>query len=90
MQRSGCRHSRGNQEVAVRREIFDLNQELDKAFEMKNELAAVIQQIDALRLELAYFERFQQETKGPDSNVQGSDLSAESISAEVDECLAGL
>lgn len=59
-----------SQEDSVHKEILRLNQELDKAFEKKNELAAVIQQIDALRLELAHFERFHQETKGRDSNVR--------------------
>lgn len=58
-----------NQETSVRKKILHLNQELDKAFEMKNELAAIIQQIDAFRLELAHYERFHQETKGRDSNV---------------------
>ncbi|MFH7321012.1 AAA domain-containing protein [Desulfurivibrio sp. D14AmB] len=60
----------GQDEDAVREEIIRLNQELDKKFETKNELAAVIQQIDALRLELAHFEGFQQETKGRDSNTR--------------------
>lgn len=59
-----------NQEASVRREILHLNRELDKAFETKNELAAIVQQIDALRLELAHFERFHQETKGRGSNVR--------------------
>ena len=61
---------KANQESSVRKEILHLNQELDKAFETKNKLAAIIQQIDALRLELAHFERFHQETKGRDSNVR--------------------
>ena len=61
---------KANQESSVRKEILHLNQELDKAFEMKNKLATIIQQIDALRLELAHFERFHQETKGRDSNVR--------------------
>jgi hypothetical protein len=59
-----------SQEASVRKEILHLNQELDKAFETKNELAAVIQQIDAFRLESAHFEGFQQETKGRDSNAR--------------------
>ncbi len=57
-----------SKEASVRGEILRLNQKLDKAFETKNELAAVIQQIDALRLEFAHFERFQQETEGRNSN----------------------
>lgn len=59
-----------NQEAFVHGEILRLNQELDKAFETKNELAAVIQQIDAFRLELAHFEGFQQEIKSLISNVR--------------------
>lgn len=58
------------QEDSVRKEILHLNQELNKKFEAKNELAAVIQQIDALRLELTHFEVFQQEVKGRDSNAR--------------------
>lgn len=57
------------QEDSVREEIHRLNQELDKKFTTKNELAAVIQQIDVLWIELTYFEGFQQETKGRDSNA---------------------
>ena len=59
-----------NQESSVRKEITQLNHELDNAFEYKNELAAIIQQIDALQLELAHFEIFHQETKKRDSNVR--------------------
>lgn len=58
------------QEASVRKKILHLNQELDKAFEMKNELAAIIQQIDALNLEFSHFERFHQETKDRDSNAR--------------------
>jgi hypothetical protein len=58
-----------NQEPSVRKEILHLNKELEKAFNMKNELAAIIQQIDALRLELAHFEKFHQEMMSRDSNV---------------------
>jgi hypothetical protein len=60
-----------SQEASVRKEIIRLNQELDKAFETKNELADVIQQIDALQLEFTHFEEFHKETKGHDSNVKG-------------------
>jgi hypothetical protein len=59
-----------SQESSVRKEIIRLNQELEKAFETKNELADVIQQIDALRLEFTHFEEFLKETKGRDSNVK--------------------
>lgn len=59
-----------SQEAFVRGEILRLDKELDKAFETKNEFATVIQQIDALRLELAHFERFQQETEGRNSNAR--------------------
>lgn len=58
-----------SQEAFVRGAILRLNQELDKSFETKTELAVVFQQIDALRLELAHFEKFQQETDGYNSNV---------------------
>jgi len=61
---------KGNQESSVRKKILNLNQELEKAFETKNKLAAIIQQIDALRAELAHFERFLQEKKGHDSNAR--------------------
>lgn len=60
-----------SEEASVREGILRLNQEIDKAFETKNELAAVIQQIDAFRLELAHFERFQRETESRSSNVRG-------------------
>lgn len=39
----------------VREKIIHLNQELDQAFLTKNNLASVIQQIDAFRLESAHF-----------------------------------
>jgi len=55
-----------NQEASVRKEIHLLNKELDNAFVKKNELAAIIQQIDALRLEMAHFVKFYEETKGRD------------------------
>lgn len=57
--------------VSMRQEITKLNQELDEAFESKNELAEVIQRMDALRLELAHFEKFRQETKGRNSSNLG-------------------
>ena len=57
-------------ETSARKEILRLNQELDKAFKMKNELASVIQEIDALRLEMAHFEGFQKERVGSDSNAK--------------------
>ncbi len=57
------------QEASVRKEILLLNKELDNAFVKKNELAAIIQQIDALRLEMAHFDRFCEETKGRHLNV---------------------
>ncbi len=61
-----------SKEDFVRKEIFRLNQQLDKAFEISNELSTVIQQIDALRLEFAHFENYEKETKGRNSNM--SDL----------------
>jgi hypothetical protein len=59
-----------NQEAFVHEEILRLNRELDKAFVTKNELAAVNQQLDALRLEFAHFEEFQQEKESRNSNVR--------------------
>jgi hypothetical protein len=59
-----------NQEASLRKEILRLNNELDKAFVKKNELAAIIQQIDALRLEMAHFEKFYQETTGSNLTVK--------------------
>ncbi|MFH1981292.1 MAG: AAA domain-containing protein, partial [Pseudomonadota bacterium] len=70
-----------DQEASLHREIPHLNQELDKAFETKNKLAATIQQIDALRLELKHFERFHQETKGDDANVRDKTHRLTKISA---------
>ncbi|NTV98891.1 MAG: AAA family ATPase [Chlorobiaceae bacterium] len=58
-----------DQEDSVRQEILHLNKALDDAFEMKNELAAIIQQIDALRLEMEHFEKFCRERTGEDLNV---------------------
>jgi len=42
-------------------EILFVNQEVDGAFATKDELAALIQQIDSLQLELSHFEMFLQE-----------------------------
>lgn len=58
-----------DQEASVRKEIILLNKELDNAFEKKNELAAIIQQIDALRLEMAHFEKYYTETQSRDLTV---------------------
>ena len=58
-----------DQEASVRKEILLLNRVLDNAFVKQNELAAIIQQIDALRLEMAHFDLFYEETKGSDLNV---------------------
>lgn len=59
-----------SQKDSVRKEIVRLNQELDKAFETKNELADVIQQIGALRLEFTHFEEFHKEMNGNDSYLE--------------------
>ena len=59
-----------NKEASMREEVLHLNQGLDKAFKTKNELAAIIQQIDALRLELDHFEKFRQETMSPDWSLR--------------------
>jgi len=58
------------QEDKFRGQIARLNNELDKAFETKNELADISQQVDALRIEMAHFELFQQdlETHIPEAN----------------------
>ena len=58
-----------DQEASVRKEILLLNKELDNTFVKKNELAAIIQQIDAFRLEMAHFDMFYDETKGRDLSV---------------------
>ena len=58
-----------NQDASVQKEILRLNKELDNAFVKKNELAAIIQQLDALRLEMAHFDMFYEETKGRDMTV---------------------
>jgi DNA polymerase III delta prime subunit len=58
-----------NQDASVQKEIFRLNKELDNAFVKKNELAAIIQQLDALRLEMAHFDMFYEETKGRDMTL---------------------
>ncbi|ACD89333.1 DNA helicase [Chlorobium limicola DSM 245] len=63
-------------EASVLQEISLLNKELDKAFEKKNELAAIIQQIDALRLEMDHFETFCEETKGDDLTVMDRSIQA--------------
>ncbi|HFE38485.1 MAG TPA: DUF2726 domain-containing protein [Gammaproteobacteria bacterium] len=60
-----------SQKDSVRKEIVRLNQELDKAFETKNELADVIQQIGTLRLEFTHFEEFHKERNGNDSYLEG-------------------
>lgn len=58
-----------DQKASVRKEIILLNKELDNAFEKKNELAAIIQQIDALRLEMAHFEKYYTQTQSRDLAV---------------------
>ncbi len=58
-----------DQEASVRKEILLLNKVLDNAFVKKNELAAITQQIDALRLEMAHFDLFHEETRGRDLTV---------------------
>ena len=57
------------EEYAVLKEILSLNNELDDAFVKKNELAALIQEIDALRLEMDHFAQYEEETRGRDLNV---------------------
>ncbi len=53
-----------DEEVAACEEILRLNSELDKAFAEQNDLAAVIEQHDALQLEMVHFEQFYEETRG--------------------------
>jgi hypothetical protein len=59
------------EEDAVLKEIQFLNNELDGAFVKKNELAALIQEIDALRLEMDHFARYEEEVRGRDLNMEG-------------------
>jgi hypothetical protein len=49
------------EEEAVLQEIRFLNNELDDAFVKKNELATLIQEIDALRLEMDHFVRYEED-----------------------------
>ena len=58
-----------SEESSLQEELGQLNQEIDKAFEANNELADVIQQSDALRLELAHFKRLQNEAGRLKENV---------------------
>ncbi|NTW82079.1 MAG: AAA family ATPase [Chlorobiaceae bacterium] len=58
-----------DEEASMFKEILLLNKELDDAFVNKNELAEIIQQIDALRLEMVHFEVFCRERTGGDLNV---------------------
>ncbi len=55
---------REDQEASVRKEILLVSSSLDNAFAEKNELVVLIQQIDALRLEMDHFETFCKEAKG--------------------------
>jgi superfamily I DNA and/or RNA helicase len=71
------------EQASVRGEIARLNQELDKAFKTKNDLAALIQQVDAFRLELNHYERFLQETKDHDSKVWDRSLEPKAPSREL-------
>lgn len=57
------------EEAAVLKEILSLNNELDDAFVKKNELAALIQELDALRLEMDHFAQYEEETRGRDLNM---------------------
>ncbi|NTV26539.1 MAG: AAA family ATPase [Chlorobiaceae bacterium] len=56
---------------AVLKEIRLLNNELDDAFVKKNKLAAVIQEIDALRLEMVHFVRYEEEVRGRGQDMDG-------------------
>lgn len=60
---------RPDRETSVQKEILLLNNQLDEAFVRQNELAAVIQQLDALRLEMVHFEQFYEETRSRDLKV---------------------
>jgi len=52
------------EEKRVRKEVLFLNSELDDAFVKKNELAALVQEINAFQLEIAYFTKFEEEVRG--------------------------
>lgn len=54
------------EEISVHKEILQLNQELDEAYIKKNELAELIQQIDALLLEKVHYDSFYEETQSND------------------------
>jgi len=74
---------RADQEASVIQEISLLNTALDSAFAEKNELAAIIQQIGTLKLEMAHFEKFFEEIKGGDlqmiDQAVQSELSAQKL-----------
>lgn len=58
------------EEEAVLKEIRFLNNELDEAFVNKNELASLIQDLDALQLEMAHFEQYETDARGRGLNVK--------------------
>ncbi|ABL64361.1 AAA domain-containing protein [Chlorobium phaeobacteroides] len=66
-----------DQEASVLQEISLLNTSLDNAFAEKNGLAVIIQQIDALKLEMAHFEKYCDETNGGDLRVIDRAMNAE-------------
>jgi hypothetical protein len=66
--------------ASVREDIRRLNHELDKAYKTKNDLAVIIQKIDALQLELTHFEKFLQETEGYRSKTWNQEFGAETSS----------
>ena len=62
------------EQEAVFKEIHLLNHELDDAFAKKSELAALIQETDALRLEMAHFIRYEDEGRSLDLKLRGEEF----------------
>ncbi|NTV68283.1 MAG: AAA family ATPase [Chlorobaculum sp.] len=60
---------RPDRETSVQKEILLLNNQLDEAFVRQNELAVIMQQLAALRLEMAHFEQFYEETRSRNLKV---------------------
>lgn len=61
---------RPDRETSVQKEILLLNNQLDEAFVRQNELAVIMQQLAALRLEMVHFEQFYEETRSRDLKVK--------------------
>jgi DNA polymerase III delta prime subunit len=59
-----------DQEVSVKAQIAGLNAELDEAFRTNNELADVVQQMDALQIEITHFDLFHEDPESRHSATQ--------------------